>query len=294
MRVLIIGVAGNLGRLAAECLLTDSNVESVIGLDWRACRPPLPGVRFIRAALHQPEWRSLLREVDAVIDLIDASWPLPRRHDRISSEDHKQVLSAVSSVEKLIIASSVALYGPQPSGWITEDAPIRGHQAGKHARAQALVADFIQAEAIPATQLRSAWMAGPRSLSLTRWLSAMPVPAGGVRQLQVLHHEDWLAALRTVLHTDLPGIVHAGAEDAIPFRDAAALLGQRRVTLLPLTLRAWWDWRVRGRRSPPGWIRALYRAPLLDCSRLRAAGWLPRYTTRETLIEALESLQAGG
>jgi UDP-glucose 4-epimerase len=294
MRVLMIGVASNLGRLAADYFQADSRVESVIGLDWRPCRPPLSGIRFVRAKLHQPEWKSLLHEVDAVIDLIDAGWPLPRKHDRISVEDHKHMLSAAAGVRKLIIASSAAIYGPQPPGWISEDAPIHGHQGGKHARQQALIADFVQAQAIPAVQIRSTWIAGRFSLPLARWLSMVPIPAGKERLLQVLHHDDWLAALRLALHDNLPEIVHAGAGDVMSFRDAAALMGQRRATLLPLTLRAWWEWRLRGRRFPPGWIRALYRAPLLDSSRLRAAGWQPRYTTRDTLIEALESLQAGG
>ncbi len=288
MRILIVGVAGNLGRLAADYFHTDALVESVIGLDWRSCRPPLSGIRFVRAALGQPEWKSLLREVDAVIDLIDAGWPLPRRHDKISTEDHKHILSESAGVGKLIIASSAAIYGPQPIGWINEDTPIHGHQGGKHARQQAQIADFVQAQAIPAAQIRSAWITGRRSLPLVRWLNMVPIPAGGGRLLQTLHPDDWLAALRLALHHNLPGIIHAGAGDVISFRDVAALMGQRRATLVPLTLRAWWEWRLRGRRFPPGWICALYRAPLLDCSRLRAAGWQPHYTTRDTLIEALE------
>ena len=56
MRVFIGGVAGNTGRLLAERLLSSMRVDAVTGLDDRPCYPPLPGLRFVRAAYQQREW----------------------------------------------------------------------------------------------------------------------------------------------------------------------------------------------------------------------------------------------
>ena len=56
MRVLIAGVAGHTGRLLAERLLIEPDIDAVTGIDARACYPPIPGLRFVRVRPRQPEW----------------------------------------------------------------------------------------------------------------------------------------------------------------------------------------------------------------------------------------------
>jgi nucleoside-diphosphate-sugar epimerase len=111
MRVLVAGVAGPTGRLLAEHLLAEPDVESVTGLDARACYPPIPGLRFVRARPRQPEWTPLLHEVDAAIHLDGLRWPLSwsdRTQEMTLVEDSKFFLRAVTeaNVPKTILLTT--------------------------------------------------------------------------------------------------------------------------------------------------------------------------------------------
>jgi UDP-glucose 4-epimerase len=305
MRFLVTGVSGSLGRMVAEHLLGDPETEAVIGLDARPCRPPVPGLRFVRVDLRQNEWIPLLDGVDVALHLAGADWPSRRsRRDiaAITVAGSKQFWQAVQAagVRKVITAHSAAVYGPQASGPIPETAPLHGYEAGAYARAWAQVSDYLEATesgACTLTRLRTAWLCGPRHLALVRYVASSPVLACGYegRALQAVHEDDLLAALDWAIRHDLPGVYNVGADDSIPFRELAALVGDRRACrpLAWLTIRAWWNWRWRQKRTPPAWVQALYRLHPLDTQKLKAAGWIPRYTTRETLAAALAALQGG-
>ncbi len=308
MRVLIAGVAGPTGRLLAERLLAESGglVESVTGLDDRPCYPPLPGLRFVRASLRQPEWVPLLRAIDAVVLLPGLEWP-PRRSQRARDnglvEDAQHVVQAVIAAEvpRLIVGNSAALYGPQPPGPLVESAPVRGHQASAYARARALVADYLDVIARQRyngvfTRFRTAWVCGAHHLAPVRHLASGPLLACGRADhaLSLVHEDDLIAALTLALRRDLPGVYHVSG-GAITFREAAALVGQHQACRAWgwLVLQAWWRWRFRGKRTPPGWFRAVIDAPPLDAGKLIAAGWTAQHGPRAAFMEALDVLQTG-
>lgn len=308
MRVMIVGVAASTGRLLAERLLTAPGgaITSVTGLDDRPCYPPLAGLRFVRARLDQPEWVPLLAETDALVLLPGVEWP-PRwsqraRDVRLMADVRHVVQAAVAAnVPKLVVATSAALYGPQPPGDLREDAPVRGHQAGAYARVRALAADYLDGLAQGRyngvfTRFRTAWTCGARHLALVRHLASGPLLACGRADnaLSLVHEDDLVAALTLALRRDLPGIYHVSG-GTIPFREVAALVGQDQTcrSVVWLALVAWWRWRVRGQRTPPGWFRALVDAPPLNAGKLIAAGWTPQHSARAAIIEALEVLQTG-
>ncbi|NDJ75667.1 MAG: NAD-dependent epimerase/dehydratase family protein [Chloroflexi bacterium] len=304
MHVLITGVASRIGRLVAERLVADPGVATVTGLDARVVRPPLPGMRFVRARLHQPEWTALLDTTDVVVHVAGLiGWPLRRRIDTALVADTRQVLRAVESaaVPRLVVVNNATVYGPQPVGPLHEDARIRGHQAGAYARDRALVSDFLDLMADRAgdrviTRLRTAWVCGPRYVAPVRHFRRGPVLVCGceARLFQVVHEEDLCAAILLAVGRDLPGIYNVSADSGVTFHELAALLGDNR-TCVPLawaTLMAWWRWRWLGRRTPPGWLRTLYRCQPVDTSKLRATGWTPLHSSRETLLDALAALDA--
>jgi UDP-glucose 4-epimerase len=307
MRVLIAGVAGSLGRALVERLLADPACEQVFGLDAGACYPPVPGLHFVRADLRQPEWTPVLAQVDAAVLLTGLAWPLGRSSGTAEAlvEDSKSFVRAAvaASVPRLVVATSAALYGSQPAGLVTEGAPLHGYQASAYARARAMLSDYLDAVAQGGyngtlTRLRAAWMCGPQHLALVRYLTGGPRLACGYgdRVLQVVHEADMVAALGLALHRDLPGVYNVCADGGLPFRQVAALVGDGGACapLAWLVVRAWWGWRWRGQRTPPGWVQGLYRSQPLDAGRLRAAGWTPEHSTRNALVDALKVVRASG
>lgn len=303
MRVLVTGAAGSLGRLLAERLLGETTISEVIGLDARACRPPVPGMRFVRADLRQPEWTPLLDGLDAVLNMSWLmGWPSRRVTGQDMVEGSKIFLDAVraAGVPKLITVSHVAVYGSQPAQSIHEGFPVRGHGIGVYHRALALLADYLDTldwRGTILTRLRTAWPCGPHYLTLARSLANGPVLACGCgdRAIQVAHEDDLVAGLLLAIQRDLPGVYHLASEGSLTFHELAALVGKDQAcTPLPwLMLRRWIGWRLRGMPTPPGWVRSFYAGGQLDTAKLRAAGWTPRHTARETVSAALEVVRSG-
>ena len=307
MRVLITGAVGGMGRLLAERLLADPGVESVTGLDARACFPPVPGMAFVRADLRQPEWTGLLRDTDAVIHLAGMGWPLPWRRrggeqERIEGTKALVRALAATPVPRLIAVNSAALYGPQPPGAVPETAPVQGYRSGAYARARARIEDIlgVMLPAIPdmaVARLRTAWPVGSSQQALVRHFAQGPVLACGLehRRLPVVHEADLVEAIVFALRHGLTGAYNVAAGAALTFGELAALVDQTGacVPLAWVTLRAWWRWRWGGQRTPPGWVRSLYQGQPLATERLRAAGWEPHAGPREAVGAALEAFQAG-
>ncbi len=302
MRVFIGGVAGSTGRLLAERLLSSMRVDAVTGLDDRPCYPPLPGLRFVRAAYEQREWWPHLANADVAVLLTPLRWPLARRDRRCEAallgEARAFVRAAIAlGVPKLIVANSAALYGTSAAGTVLgEDAAVRGHSASVYGRARARLADWLELDAAPQysgvlTRLRVALVAGAHHGEIVRHVRRLPVLVCGAeeRALALVHEEDALLAIEHAIWHDLPGIYHVAASDGLALRELAALAGrgQSCVPAAWLALRAWWGWRWRGWPAPPLWARALIRGAMLRTDRLAAAGWSPRHSARDALLAAL-------
>lgn len=305
MRVFITGVAGTIGRLVAEQLAGDPTIEHVTGFDTRPCRPPVPGMQFVRATPQQPEWTPLLDHVDVAVHVGGlVSWPARRGRETTLVADSKHILRAMlaSGVRKIIVANSGAIYGARSGHPARETDPVRGHQDSAYARARAEIADFLDVLVrdrpdVTVTRLRAAPITGPRYLAPVRYFAGGPVLACGRedRVFQALHEDDLVSALRLAIHHDLPGIYNVCADRGVSYRELAALL-DRDQTCAPLAwivLRAWWLWSWWRRRTPPNWVRSLYRGPVVSAERLLAAGWTPRHTTRDAAAAAYATFQTG-
>ncbi len=306
MRILIAGVASRIGRRLAARLVHEPDISAVTGLDPRACYPPVEGLRFIRAGFDRPEWTPALHEIDAAVILPGLAWP-PRWHDRAAEPGRIRAVQSVldacaaAPVTKLVVANSAALYGIQPPDPVRETAPVRGgHVTSAYARSRARLADVLDlfAEDYPGTltRYRAGWLCGPHHLALLRQFTGEPVLACGYEQraLSVIHEDDLVDALVFALRNDLPGVYNVAAAHGLSFNDIAALTGkQHACTPLPwLVVRAYVRWRWLRWRTPPLWVRALYRGAPLDVSKLSAAGWTAQYSARAAFVETLDVLRA--
>lgn len=306
MRILITGVSSPTGRLLAARLAASYAPGTVVGLDHRALYPTVPGLTFVRADVRRREWQALLVDTDVVVACGGLDWPSGRRADEARwVEASRALLRAISApgdngsarVHKVVLALSAALYGVphQPGVSLHEHDPVRGHQFSRYARARALVSDYAGwwAATWPGvyTELRVGWIAGATHRGLVRVVERGPILACGMEQrpLSVVHEDDVIAAIAHAIERDIPGTYNiAAAQPATTGALAAWLERDEGCTALPwLVLRAWWDWRLRGRPAPPGWLRDLLRGAALDVSRLQATGWQPQHAPRAALAAAL-------
>lgn len=301
MRILITGVAGHSGHLLAERLVETCGAGAVVGVDARACRPAVPGLRFVRADLRQPEWTPLLEGMDVLVHLV--AWPLRWRMTfaqaaaLVAGGKHTLNAARDAGVQRIIVGHSGVVYGPQAEVPVGEHAVVRGHEAGPFARALAQLSDYLDslenAWDAQITRLRSVPICGPRHDTLVRYLTAFPVLARGYEShlLQVVHEEDWMAALLMAVRGEVDGVCHVAPDVGIPLGEVADMAGYTgRPAWLPwLRLRARWRW--RGVCVSPEWVDSLYRMVALDVTRLKSAGWLPRFSSRAALEDALTVLQ---
>ncbi len=295
MHVLVGGITSGFGRLLAERLAAESGVTGVMGLDERPLHPAVPGVHFVRARVEQPEWHPLLDWADVVI-AVDGAGMWPRGNAQQRAARNRGFLQAVyrAGVSRLITVSSGVVYGPH-AGLVAEGDAVRGHQGGAAARALAFISDYLDALALDwpggvLTRFRTARICGPRTLRVVRQLAAGPVLAcgRGERRLQLLHEGDLVEAVLLAVRHTLPGVYNVAPDEGLTLRELAAAVGQGRacVPLLWIALRA----RLRGVPHPVEWARTLVEGSVLVADKLRAAGWVPAYSTRRALDETLALL----
>ena len=309
-RVLVGGVADALARRIAERLRDDPSVAQVTGLDARALRTPLDGIRFVRARIAQPEWRGVLDTTDAAVWVVGDVQPARFAHrmrDRGGAlAELRAFLRALSAHDsrrglyKLVIINDGTLYGAQGPGPIREDGAARGYEAGSYARTQAQAADLIAewAHSWPGmvTQLRPAAVCGDHYLGLAHWLAVRrPLvcrQAGAV--IQALDVDDLISAATLAIHEDVPGVYNVAADAGVPIRTVLAhpAAGHECAPLGWQKLRAWWNWRWRGGVMPPGLVRLRTEGSWLEASAWRATGWIPRRTTNQALCASLDTVLA--
>jgi len=279
VRILIAGVAEWLGRQVAERLLNTPGVDTVIGLDARACTPPVAGLRFVRVAWDRPEWTALLRNIDAALylpGLVDWRRKMP---DPVAAVKSFTRAVIAAGVPKLIIPNSALVYGLSKADRLTEDAPLRGYQAGEYARRRAFVADYLDgvARRFPAlaiTEIRAAWVSGPHYPALDQFIQHTPVLVceWEGKTLQVTHEMDLVETLVLAARQEMAGVYNLSSGMGQPWREVAAQFGQDRpcISWAGLMVRVWRRWHLfRPGALPPDVVRALYRSPALDTQKLQ-------------------------
>lgn len=281
MHVLVGGVATLIGHGVATHLRDDPAIDAVVGLDARPLPALLPGVRFVRARIAQPEWRPLLRGVDAAVWLVGDLQPA-RRGDRAQAADTVADLRAfldavrVSDVGRLVVVNDAALYGAQGENPVTEMAAALGHSGGPYARTRARAADYLDAwgRTWPGTliRLRPALVVGPHYRTAPDWMATSHplIPGREARPLQVLAENDLIAAVAAAIRWDEPGVYNVAAAPGTIRQLAGDSRGYR--PWIVQWIRAWWGWRWRGSHLTPEWLARIFGGVVLDVTRWQAAG----------------------
>ena len=298
MRVLVTGAAGHVGRAVVPALISDPRVTSVLATDLAAGSPFAdPRVTYVARDLTGEGAEDLLGQVDAAIHLAF-------RVERRPGEDpattnvaaaHRFLRAAAARLETLVFASSVVAYGypDAPVALLREDqpsSPARGFYYAEHKiAAEALLAELAATCSARIVIARPCVVGGPsipagRARPYQGPVMWVPRTPWAIRY-QMIHEADLATAFAALLHAPA-GVYNVAPDDAITLPEAAALLGQR-----PVTLPRWAclaiceaNWRLGLGELGADWVRTLdWPSHVMDNAKLRGLGWAPRHGTRDAI-----------
>jgi nucleoside-diphosphate-sugar epimerase len=299
--VAVTGIASPLGqRLLAS--LEGAGVERVIGIDHLTSPVRIRGLEMVEADVATTNLDSALEGADTVIHLAWAGHGPsdPDRLARLNVDATRRVLSAASAagVSTLVCLSSATVYGawadnPVP---LTEAAPLRPNpgvvDAVHHAEAERLVAEWAADHAAATVSvMRPVAVLGP---GVDGWLTqvlggGVPVRAGqNDPPRQFLHLDDLAAAVLMAASSPLQGAFNVTPDGWVAGDVVRDLSANRPRLPLPArvsALGAGWAWRLGLSEIPPAFLPLLEQPWVVANDRLRAAGWVPRYTSEEALVD---------
>jgi len=310
LRVLITGVSDRLGADLARSLQDDPAVGDIYGIDVRDPRRPLGRTEFVHADTRHSVIAKLVRElrIQVVVHCAVVTHQLEsvRAMHETNVIGTMNVLAAcageTSPVEHVVVKSSTAIYGVDPTGpsFMTEA------MAGGRRRRGALQVDMLEREqlaqdfalrnpAISVTVLRFADVVDKHSDSpLARYLSLPVVPTalGFDPRVQFLHGADAVEAMRRAVFGRQRGVFNVAAPGILALSQAIRLAGGRPVPMLSglfgplqrLALTA-----IVGVPLTPRLLSLITHGQAVDCSLLlHEFGWQPAYDNRTVMAEFAE------
>ena len=299
--VLVTGVSRYLGGRFARMIGQEPGVDRVIGVD--VVDPPwdIGGAEFVRADIRTPSVARIVAsgDVDTVVHMNVIATPLDAGGRSTMKEINvigtMQLLAAcqkASSVERLVVKSSAAVYGSSahdPAMFTEDMEPHRVARSG-FAKDSLEVEGYVRGFArrrpdVDVTLLRFANFIGPRvETPLTSYFSlpVLPTPLGFDGRLQFVHESDGLEVLRRVTVGRHPGVYNIAGDGVLLVSQAARRAG--RVTLpVPVPLGGWAGQVLRRAGLAdlsPEQTTFLAYGRVLDCSRAKGElDFSPAYST---------------
>lgn len=283
----------------------DNSDLQILGLDSEVPRKEIKGLDFIQADIRNPLVLDLLREeqVHSICHLVfhDSIHPGEQSFD-VNVIGTMKFLGACAEagVRKIVLMSSTAVYGAQPTNpaFLVEEHPLHGSRNYGYTR------DLIEIEAfcngfrrqVPEmilTILRFPSIVGPTAdTPMTRFLREplAPILLGFDPMVQVIHENDVIEALVYALLNDVPGVFNIAAEGIMPLSKLSTLAGKFAIPWAhPL---AYWSsslmggMRLKLSRYVPIELDYLRYSWVADITKMRTEfGFIPSYTAEEALRE---------
>jgi nucleoside-diphosphate-sugar epimerase len=329
MRIVAIGLSGNLGTALLRRLLADGGHE-IVGV---CRRPPSGGEPYEHASwvtldvaqegAHQ-RLREVLAGADAVVNL---AWGFQPSHvtaylDKVGVGGTDAVVDAADAagVAHLVHLSSLGAYSPAPApnpeapvlvdeSWPTEGIGSLAYSRQKVA-AERLLDEYEKRGTgrMVVTRMRPALVVqGDAGSGLLRYGLPAFVPSSAValvrvlpldRSLvvQVVHSADVADAIVRALERRIGGAFNLAADPPLTAERIASAMGARLVPVPRAVLRGAVaaGWHLGLQPLDPGWLDLAFGVPLLDSGRARGElGWTPTVDAQTALEELIEGMRSG-
>lgn len=303
--IAITGISGYLGQELLGRLDADVRVDRIIGIDLAETPGISPKLELHRADIRDPGLAGLIEGADALVHLAFIVDPIrdEQMMRSVNVDGTRNVLDAAAAgrVGTVVYPSSANVYGAHADNEfpLTESSPRRPNPEVGYAvhklETERLVEEFrLEHPEIPVTVLRCAMVMGANVDNfISRMFENPRIPAikGHAPPMQVLHEKDAVDAIVTACFQRWDGDFNCAADGWMELEEVIALTGKSVVELpeavaFSLAERAW---KMGLTPAPPAELAFLMHPWVLDTSKLRAAGWTPRHTNRETLLEMVET-----
>jgi UDP-glucose 4-epimerase len=311
-RILVTGLSTYWGGRLAQALEKDPGIDVIVGVDSEDPTRELERTEFVRVGAQHALLRRIVEaaEIDTVVDarlVVDSTTTSARIAHENNVIGTMNILAACggpnSTVRKLVFKSSAHFYGTAQ-----DDPAFFTERMGRpHPPATPIERDIVEAEAAVAefaeqcpgcevTVLRCSNVLGPEvrtSHSALFRLPFVPMILGFDPRYQFVHEDDVVAALGHAVRNDVPGVYNVAGDGVLALSEVAGLLGKPYVPVLPPwgTGMAASVARRLGIRVPPEMLSQLRFGRGLDNRKLKATGFVYRYTTRETVIKLREHMR---
>ena len=257
MRVFITGATGFIGAALVEELIAEGH--QVIGLCRSADKAPAlaaAGAEVLRGSVQD------LDSLEAGVARADAVIHLAFNHDfsqyMANCEDDRRVIAALGATlagtdRPLIVTSGTGMAAAAPGRPATEDDPPLSAaiipRAGSEEAAAALVAAGINASVMRLPQVHDTARQGlvTGAIGAFREKGACVYIGDGANRWPAAHIVDTARLYRLAIEQARPGAIwHAVAEEGVPLRDIAEVLGRRLSlpvkSIAPEEAPAWFGW----------------------------------------------------
>lgn len=311
MKVAITGAAGYLGRIILKKLIKEKRVEKIVAID----RVKIPfidkKVDSVVCDITSREILKFLKGVDAVIHLafiIGSSTNKPLLY-RINVEGAKNVFesSAKVGVKRIIVASSIAVYGyyPDNKSIIYETHPLRGNPENAYSDTKVLVEilldDFEKRYPhIGVIRFRPGVILGKNTKGAFRmifeipfWIEFSDTP-GFWKKAAVVHEEDVADAFILGIFSKKRGAYNLAAKPFITREHILERTQQIPIRLPTEIISKLMDlfYKLKISPSPSSDLYfAMYPIPASAKKAISELGWKPKYTAIEALEELLETIK---
>jgi UDP-glucose 4-epimerase len=308
-KVLVTGSAGFIGTALLNYLLSDPSMASVRGIDILESLGGLRGSSNIRADLLAPGLENLLEGAETVVHLAG----LADYSDNDSLAERTNVggtlrlldACVAAGVRTIVRVIPATIYGAWPTNppELTENSavrPVPGFLPAVYAaEVERRLLDWrFDHPDMRVVTLRSAPVLGTKADHMWARVLASPMRLrvrGSALGVQVIHVDDVASAISFAISNELDGIYNLCAVGAISPDSVDELLGRAWIPSLPAELLE--RLLVRASRMgigeiPPSIVAYLQYPCLISNKRLLDAGWLPKYTNEDALLEAIDSRPA--
>jgi UDP-glucose 4-epimerase len=320
MRVVVVGATGNIGTSTLRALVSDSRVDSILGIARRLPELELPKVEWAAADVRSADLTGLFEGADAVIHL---AWLIQPSRNEAETESvnvtgSERVFGAVedAGVPRLVYASSVGAYSAGPKDRLVDEShPTDGIESSFYSRHKAAVERILDrfeanSPSVSVARIRPALVFKGDAASEIRRLFAGPflptalirrslipiVPSVPGLRFQAVHSLDVGVAFSEAALRRATGAFNLAAEPVLDPDTLGRLLAARPIKLPKGALRAVTSltWHLRLQPTPPGWLDLALQVPLMSSERAsRELDWEPRHGADEALLELLDGLRTG-